>query len=58
MREWALSGRDALTFTLTAAGDEPLPQELLVELETAVGTKVRLRCHSSVPFSQRCPHTY
>lgn len=42
MREWALSGRDALTFTLAAAGDEPLPQELLVELETAVGTKVRL----------------
>lgn len=41
-QEWALSGEEALTFALAAAGDEPLPLEVLVELETAVGVKVRL----------------
>lgn len=42
MQAWALTGEDALTFALTTAQDEPHPLELQVELETAVGTKVRL----------------
>lgn len=41
MRDWALTRQDALTFALASAGDEPLPLEVQVELETAVGT-VRL----------------
>ncbi|MAT99717.1 MAG: hypothetical protein CL608_21465 [Anaerolineaceae bacterium] len=42
MREWALTGQDDLTFALTSASDEPLPLEVMVELETAVNTTVRL----------------
>jgi len=42
IQEWALTGDDALTFALTSALDEERPLAVQVELETAVGAKVRL----------------